>query len=86
MTVNPQQKAMTDIKIHPRRYLYNEVSTKHCQLTSSSLVNNERLVFVEKVSRRYIVRSKVRHAIHLQFNISANALEMRAVQNPNCIV
>jgi hypothetical protein len=34
------------------------------------------------------VRSAARHAIHLQFDISANALEIRVqiVQSPNCIV
>jgi hypothetical protein len=33
-----------------------------------------------------IVWSTVRHAIHLQFNISANALDIRSVQSPKCIV
>jgi hypothetical protein len=32
------------------------------------------------------VRSTARHAIHLRFGISANALEIRAVQSPKCIV
>jgi hypothetical protein len=31
-------------------------------------------------------RSTARHAIHLQFDISANAFEIRAVQSPKCIV
>jgi hypothetical protein len=30
------------------------------------------------------VRSTARHAIHLQFDISANALGIRAVQSPKC--
>jgi hypothetical protein len=34
----------------------------------------------------FIVQSTARHAIHLQFFISANALEIRAVQSPKCIV
>jgi hypothetical protein len=32
------------------------------------------------------VRSTARHTLHLQFNVSAKALEIRAVQNPKCIV
>jgi hypothetical protein len=32
------------------------------------------------------VRSTARHAIHLQFDISANALEIKAVQSQKCIV
>jgi hypothetical protein len=32
------------------------------------------------------VRSTARHAIHSQFNIRANALEIRAAQSPKCIV
>jgi hypothetical protein len=32
------------------------------------------------------VRSTARHATHLQFDINANALEIRAVHSPNCIV
>jgi hypothetical protein len=32
------------------------------------------------------VWSTAHHAIHLQFDLSANALEIRAVQNPKCIV
>jgi hypothetical protein len=32
------------------------------------------------------VRSTACHAILLQFDISANALEIRAVQSPKCIV
>jgi hypothetical protein len=32
------------------------------------------------------VRSTVRHTIQLQFDISANALEIRALQTPKCIV
>jgi hypothetical protein len=31
---------------------------------------------------RYLVRSSGHHAIHLQFDISANALEIRVVQSP----
>jgi hypothetical protein len=34
----------------------------------------------------YYVRLTARHAIHLQFHIIANALEIRAVQNPKCLV
>jgi hypothetical protein len=33
-----------------------------------------------------IVRSTARHAITLQLDISANALEIRVVQSPKCIV
>jgi hypothetical protein len=33
-----------------------------------------------------IVRSTARHAIHLQIDISANSLGIRAVQIPKCIV
>jgi phosphate uptake regulator len=33
-----------------------------------------------------IVRSTARHAIHLQLDISAYALELRAVQTQKCIV
>jgi hypothetical protein len=32
------------------------------------------------------VWSTVRHAIHFQFHISSNVLEIRAVQSPMCIV
>jgi hypothetical protein len=32
------------------------------------------------------VRSTARYAIHLQFDISATALEIRAVRSPKCIV
>jgi hypothetical protein len=32
------------------------------------------------------IQSTARQAIHLQFDISANALEIRAVQSPKCIV
>jgi hypothetical protein len=32
------------------------------------------------------VQSTARHAIHLQFDIIANALEIRAVQSPKCVV
>jgi hypothetical protein len=32
------------------------------------------------------VRSTTPHAIHLQLDISANILEIRAVQSPKCIV
>jgi hypothetical protein len=32
------------------------------------------------------VRSTARNAYHLQFDISANALEARAVKSPLCIV
>jgi hypothetical protein len=32
------------------------------------------------------VRSTAHHAIRLQFYISANALKIRAVQSPKCIV
>jgi hypothetical protein len=35
---------------------------------------------------RLDVRSTECHAIHLQFHISANGLEIRAVQSPKCIV
>jgi hypothetical protein len=31
------------------------------------------------------VRSTVRHAIHMHFDISANALEIRVVQSPKCV-
>jgi hypothetical protein len=34
----------------------------------------------------FYVRSTVRHAIHLQFDIRANALEITAIQSPKCIV
>jgi hypothetical protein len=30
------------------------------------------------------VRSTARHAIHFQFDVSANVLEIRAVQSPIC--
>jgi hypothetical protein len=32
------------------------------------------------------VRSTARHAIHLQFDISANALKIKAVHSLKCIV
>jgi hypothetical protein len=32
------------------------------------------------------VQSTSRRPIHLQYNISANALEIRAIQNPKCKV
>jgi hypothetical protein len=35
---------------------------------------------------RFYVRSTARHAIHLQFDISTNAFEIRAVQSPECMV
>jgi hypothetical protein len=31
------------------------------------------------------VRSTARHAIHLQFDISSNVIEIRAVQSPKCM-
>jgi hypothetical protein len=33
---------------------------------------------------RTYVRLTARHAIHLQFDISANAIKVRAVQSPKC--
>jgi hypothetical protein len=38
------------------------------------------------IPNRLIVRSTARHALHLQFDISANALDIRVVQSPKCIV
>jgi hypothetical protein len=35
--------------------------------------------------KKKYVRSTSRYAIHLQFNISANALEIRALQSPKCV-
>jgi hypothetical protein len=35
---------------------------------------------------RVMVQSTARNTIHLQFNISAIALDIRAVQSPRCIV
>jgi hypothetical protein len=32
------------------------------------------------------VRSTARHAVHLQFDISANAFEIRALQSLKCII
>jgi hypothetical protein len=46
---------------------------------------NWRYLFVLGFSVFY-VRSTARHAIHLQFDICANTLEIRAVQSPECIV
>jgi hypothetical protein len=34
----------------------------------------------------YWVRLTAQRTIHLQFDVSANALEIRAVQSPKCIV
>jgi hypothetical protein len=33
-----------------------------------------------------LIRSTARHAAHLQFDISAKAIEIRAVKTPKCIV
>jgi hypothetical protein len=32
------------------------------------------------------IQTTARHAIHLQFDINANALEIRAAQSPKCII
>jgi hypothetical protein len=34
----------------------------------------------------FYVRSIARHDMHLQFDISANAFEIRAIQSPKCVV
>jgi hypothetical protein len=46
----------------------------------------EIIVYRTYTHYRANVQSKALHAIHLQFDIIANALEIRAEQNPNCIV
>jgi hypothetical protein len=38
------------------------------------------------IKREWYVWSTSRHAIHFQFEISANALAIRALQSPKCIV
>jgi hypothetical protein len=38
-----------------------------------------------KLLKYYNIRSTARHAIHMQFDIITNVLEIRAVQSPKCI-
>jgi hypothetical protein len=33
-----------------------------------------------------VVQSTTRHAIHLQFDINTNAVEIREVQSPKCTI
>jgi hypothetical protein len=58
----------------------SESATKNFQVPIPSL---HVLFSQQKVS---YLRSTAHHAIHLQFDISSNAREIRAVQSPQCIV
>jgi hypothetical protein len=44
------------------------------------------LISIDDDDNTMDVRSTARHDIHLQFYTSANALEIRAIQSPKCIV
>jgi hypothetical protein len=49
-------------------------------------VPNETSLSVSRQCRFKLVRSTARYAIHLQFDISANGLEISVVQRPKCHV
>jgi hypothetical protein len=49
------------------------------------MYNGGKLAAFAGIFKQY-VRSTARDAIHLQFDISADAREIRAVQSPKCIV
>jgi hypothetical protein len=40
----------------------------------------------EKQHSKLSVQTTARHAIHLQYDISTNALDIRTLQSPNCLV
>jgi hypothetical protein len=65
-------RVATKLNVIQQRYHFN-YQTKYYETQQ----NNERNISV---------RSTARRVIHLQFDISANAVEIRAVQNPKCIV
>jgi hypothetical protein len=48
-------------------------------MTISDLAPLNKLMFA-------VVRSKARHALHLQFDIIAYVIEIRAVQTPKCLM
>jgi hypothetical protein len=68
------------VYFYTTRFLSVPVNTLLKLILSPTSVNTK-FMFVNNT-----VRSIARHAIHLQFDISANAFEIRAVQSPECIV
>jgi hypothetical protein len=77
---NVRLLVVADLKIDNINVLYH--LTMHEQLLSI-------IYYIIKKKMGYSlynVRSTARHAKHLQLNISANALEIRAIQRTKCIV
>jgi hypothetical protein len=68
-------------------YIYPLSRIHNTSLTSANIgLDTRECDCLESRIKLHDVRLTTRLDIHLQFNISANALEIRAIKSPKCIV